>query len=75
MYLINHCPNTRTIQLKYLPNDADMKEWSHSTSIKLLDETDKAIIHNAHDRVSFSEEQFPMKADENNASSSKDKLP
>ena len=75
MYLISHCPNTRKIQLKYFPNDADIKELSHSTSIRILDETDKAIIHNAHNRGLFSEEHFLTKADENNASLSKDQLP
>ena len=63
-YLTRHCPNTKSIFLKYLPNDSDMKELIRSPSLQHLDEVDKALRHTGHDRFLSNEEDFAMVEDQ-----------
>ena len=67
-YLTRHCPIIKSICLKYLPNDSDMKELIRSPSLQRFDEVDKALMITGHDRFVSNEGDFLMVEDENHNS-------
>ena len=66
-YLTRHCPIIKSICLKYLPNDSDMKELVRNPSLH-VDEVDKALMHTLHDRFLSNEGDFSMVEDGNDNS-------
>ena len=64
-YLTRHCPIIKSICLKYLPNDSDMKELVRSPSLQHVDVVDKALMHTLHDRFLSNEGDFSMVEDGN----------
>ena len=67
-YLTRHCPIIKSICLKYLPNDSDMKELIRSPPFQHFDEVDKALMITGHDRYIPNEGDFSMVEDENHNS-------